>query len=167
MSDRQLGADAGDAPLGLSHAPIYWEGHVAAAIFVLVLLLILFQIGARTELVGGVVWTEELTRWFWVWMALIGCAATQAHGQHVRMELFHHRLSPSWLRRSQRLQCLLALGVLAYLVWHGYQGVLRTWHNESVTLPWSDAVLYAALPLALLLWMLRLVRELWIKEEGA
>jgi TRAP-type C4-dicarboxylate transport system permease small subunit len=146
--------------LGLSHPPLYWEGHGAAALFVLVFGLVLFQIVARTPWVGGVVWTEELTRWLWVWMALFGCAATQAHRQHVRMEVFHDRLPKRWLRRSDRLQIALVVAVLLYLAWQGVRGVLRTWHNEAVTLPLTDAALYAALPVAMALWLWRIARML-------
>ena len=60
-----------------------------------------------------------------------------------------------------RLQDLLATLVALYLCWQGYKGVLRTWSNESVTLPVSDAVLYAALPLAMAWWAYRLICRLW------
>ena len=61
-----------------------------------------------------------------------------------------------WIVNGFQLAALVAL----YLCWQGCKGVLRTWSNESVTLPVSDAVLYAALPLAMAWWAYRLIRRL-------
>ena len=59
------------------------------------------------------------------------------------------------------LQDVVAILVALYLCWQGYKGVLRTWNNESVTLPVSDAVLYASLPIAMAWWAYRLAQRLW------
>ena len=151
--------------LGLGNSPLYWEGWIAAALLMVLTFVIALQIVGRLGVLPGQVWTEELTRWLWVWAALIGCAATQAHQQHLRMDVFSNHLPPAARRVSDRLQQLLGLAVVCYLGWQGWRGVLRTWHNESVTLPVTDAVLYAALPLAMLLWAVRLLRELFTRQS--
>ena len=93
-------------------------------------------------------------------MVLIGCAAAEAHRQHLRMEIFTSFFPRNVQSAMNRLQDLLAAGVALYLCWQGYKGVLRTWSNESVTLPVSDAFLYAALPLGMAWWAYRLIRRL-------
>jgi TRAP-type C4-dicarboxylate transport system permease small subunit len=47
----------------------------------------------------------------------------------------------------------------------GVKGVIRTWHDESVTLFLSDAVLYAALPLGAVLWAWRLFLRVTGKQQ--
>ncbi len=39
---------------------------------------------------------------------------------------------------------LIYFGIMINLSWIGYKTVLRTWRNESVTLPTTDALLYAS-----------------------
>lgn len=133
------------------------EGIASAAFLVVLMLLILFQIASRLGFMPGQVWTEELIRWTWVWMALLGVAEAERQQQHLRMEMLPARWSAP-LRRAVYTAIDAATAVLAlYLAWLGVKGVLRTWHDESVTLHMSDAVLYAALPVGALLWALRLV----------
>lgn len=162
-TEPQESSDDGSV-LGLGNPPLYWEGWVAAALLMVLIAVIALQIVGRLGVLPGQVWTEELTRWLWVWAALIGCAATQAHQQHVRMDLLSNHLPLKARRISERLHQLLALLVIGYLAWQGWRGVLRTWHNESVTLPVTDAVLYAALPVAMVLWAGRLLQQIFKKQ---
>lgn len=132
------------------------EGIVSAAFLVVLLLLILFQIASRLGFMPGQVWTEELIRWIWVWMALLGVSEAERQQQHLRMEMLPALWSAA-VRRAVYTAIDASTGALAvYLAWLGYKGVLRTWNDESVTLHMSDAVLYAALPVGAALWALRL-----------
>lgn len=140
--------------------PTRWEGWVASILMIALCGVIFLQILGRFGFFPGRVWTEELTRWLWVWLALLGCAATEAHGQHLRMEILTSFWSSKAQFISEKLQQVVALATVLFLTWLGYKGVLRTWYNESVTLPVSDAVLYAALPIAMLLWAHRIIRRL-------
>lgn len=137
------------------------EGRLSAALLCLVCLIIFLQILGRFGFFPGQAWTEELTRWAWVWMAFFGLAAAEKHGQHLRMEVFTAALSARAQSGMQRVQDALALVLALYLCWQGYKGVLRTWSNESVTLPVSDAVLYAALPVGAAWWAFRLAQRLF------
>ncbi|MDN5250304.1 TRAP transporter small permease [Betaproteobacteria bacterium LSUCC0117] len=140
--------------------PTRWEGWVASILMIALCGVIFLQILGRFGFFPGRVWTEELTRWLWVWLALLGCAATEAHGQHLRMEILTSFWSSKTQFISEKLQQVVALATVLFLTWLGYKGVLRTWYNESVTLPVSDAVLYAALPIAMLLWAHRIIHRL-------
>ena len=139
--------------------PTHWEGWVASILMVVLCGVIFLQILGRFGFFPGRVWTEELTRWLWVWLALLGCAATEAHGQHLRMEILTSFWSSKAQIISEKLQQVVALATVLFLAWLGYKGVLRTWYNESVTLPVSDALLYAALPIPMLLWAHRIIRR--------
>jgi len=147
-----------DRPDGIQ--PIRWEGWIASILMVLLCGVIFLQILGRFGFFPGRVWTEELTRWVWVWLALLGCAATEAHGQHLRMDILTSYWSAKAQIVSEKIQLLLGLATVLFLAWLGYKGVVRTWHNESVTLSVSDAVLYAALPIAMLLWAYRIAHKL-------
>ena len=137
------------------------EGRLSSALLCGLCLIIFLQILGRFGIFPGQVWTEELTRWMWVWMALLGCAAAEAHRQHLRMEIFTSFFPRRVQVAMNYLQDVMAILVALYLCWQGYKGVLRTWNNEAVTLPVSDAVLYASLPIAMAWWAYRLAQRLW------
>ena len=132
------------------------EGIASAALLAVMMVMILFQISSRLGFLPGQVWTEELIRWIWVWLALLGVSEAERTGQHLRMEMLPALWSAA-VRRAVYTLIDAMTGVLAlYMAWLGVKGVMRTWNDESVTLIMSDAVLYAALPVGALLWAVRL-----------
>ena len=99
------------------------EGRISAALLCGLCLIIFLQILGRFGLFPGQVWTEELTRWMWVWMALIGCAAAEAERDPVCRVLEHEactgaawaggngvsrcgfRVHPKWSKPSALTDC--------------------------------------------------------------
>ena len=136
------------------------EAVIASIIFILLFVIIMVQVLGRSPLFVGPIWTEELARWLWVWMALIGIGAVEKNDGQLRMG-FLAALLP------QRIQQLLSLstdivyvGLVGHLVWIAYKSVLRTASYESVSLPATDGVLYASALVAMLLVAVRILRRL-------
>ena len=141
------------------------EGVLSAVLLIVLSLVIFLQIAGRLGVFPGQVWTEELIRWLWVWMACLGFSEAERYQQHLRMDMIPTLWSAALRRAVYRLIDALT-GVLAlYMAWLGCKGVLRTWNDESVTLGVSDAVLYAALPVGALLWAMRLFLRLAGKRQ--
>ncbi|WP_265519131.1 TRAP transporter small permease [Nitratireductor luteus] len=125
-----------------------FEGSAAAIIFIVLLGVMLLQVVGRTGYFNPPIWTEELSRWLWVWMAFIGIAEVERTDTHLRMDII-----PEMMARTARIATftiidLLYLGITCHLIWIGYRGVLRSWNNAAVSLPVSDALLYASFPIA-------------------
>ena len=134
---------------------------VAAAIFLIALFgVVLIQIFGRTPLFTGPVWTEEAARWLWVWMAFVGIAAVERNDAQLRMGF----LADAFGRRVRLVLFTLIdvayAGIAAHLAWIGYHTVLRTWNNAAVTLPATDALLYASGAAAFVLVLHRIVRRI-------
>ena len=141
------------------------EGVLSALLLIVLSLVIFLQIAGRLGVFPGQVWTEELIRWLWVWMACLGFSEAERCQQHLRMDMIPTLWSAALRRVVYRLIDAMT-GVLAlYMAWLGCKGVLRTWNDESVTLGVSDAVLYAALPVGALLWAMRLFLRLAGKRQ--
>ena len=130
------------------------EGIAATLIFCGLIIVLLIQILGRTPLFKGPVWTEELARWLWVWMAFIGIGEVERTNSQLRMDLFGPLLGRLGRKMLFTLIDLVYLGVVLHLVWIGYFTFLRTWRNESVTLPFPDGAMYLAalVGLALVVW---------------
>lgn len=135
------------------------EGTVAAILFIALIVVLLIQVFGRTPLFSGPVWTEETARWLWVWMAMIGIAEVERTDSQLRMGFLVERL-----RRRARIAVFTAidlvyLAVVLNLIWIGWKTILRTWSNAAVTLPVSDAVLYASGFVAMILIANRVIRR--------
>ena len=137
-----------------------FEACIAGALFIVLFLVILLQILGRTPLVRGPVWTEELARWIWVWMALIGIGTVERDRAHLRMGFLVELLPQGVQRAIGMVTDLIYLGLVAHLIWIAWHSVLRTWNNTSVTLPVTDAVLYASALVAMVLVFHRIARRL-------
>ncbi len=136
------------------------EGSVAAVLFAVLVAVVLLQVVGRLGIFLPPIWTEELSRWLWVWMAFIGIAEVERTDGHLRVEFV-----PEMLRWKARLVLFSLIDVLyfaitCHLIWIGYRGVLRSWNNTAVSLPVTDAVLYASYPVAALFVLWRIGRRL-------
>ncbi|TYB87926.1 TRAP transporter small permease [Oceaniovalibus sp. ACAM 378] len=136
------------------------EGTVASVIFIVLIGVVLIQVFGRTPLFRGPVWTEEAARWLWVWMAFIGIAEVERQDGQLRMAFLADLLPEGSRRVLYTVIDLVYLGIMAHLAWIGYKTVLRTWDNVTVTLPTTDALLYASGFVAALLILHRIVRRL-------
>ncbi len=136
------------------------EGIVASVFFIVLIGVVLVQVFGRTPLFRGPVWTEEAARWLWVWMAFIGIAEVERQDGQLKMA-FLAELLPEGARRALYTAIdLVFLGIMCHLAWISYKTVLRTWDNVTVTLPTTDALLYASGLVASILIIHRIVRRL-------
>ena len=143
-----------------------FEACIAAVLFIALFFVVLLQIFGRTSLITGPIWTEELARWLWVWMALIGIGAVERQGAHLRMG-FLMEILPRRIQRGFALVTdVVYLAIAGHLVWIAYKTIIRTANNESVSLPTTDAVLYASVFFALILIVHRIVRRLASYADG-
>lgn len=134
------------------------------AITVLIALLIVpvtLQILARyIDFVPRYIWTEELARFCFLWIIMIGSMIAVRDDTHFDVDVLPHPRTAAgegWAK----LVVHVAMGVLAFcFIWYGKefadQGLMQT--SEIFELPMIT--IYAAWPLAGLLWAVFLIEKL-------
>ncbi len=137
------------------------EGIAATILFLGLIFVVLLQVFGRFGLFVAPVWTEEMARWIWVWMAMIAIGEAERQNVQLRMSIVIDAFFPKFRLFLFTLIDLVYLAVTINLLWIGYKTVIRTWHNEAVTLPFSDAVLYASYPVAALFIIWRVSHRIW------
>ncbi|MBL4787063.1 MAG: TRAP transporter small permease [Cohaesibacteraceae bacterium] len=142
------------------HARYSPEGCIASVLFIFLICVVLLQIFGRTGLFEARVWTEELSRWIWVWMALLGLGEAERTNTQLRMDFLVVLAGERIKSVVFTLVDLVYLAVVIQLTWVGYKTVMRTLDNESVTLYFTDAVLYLSYPVASLFVIWRVVQRL-------
>jgi TRAP-type C4-dicarboxylate transport system permease small subunit len=140
-----------------------FEACIASVLFIILFMVIILQILGRTAIITGPVWTEELARWLWVWMALIGIGAVELEGRHLRMGFIMELLPKKVQSVIAVITDLIYLALVLQLIWIAWKSVMRTWNNTSVTLPVTDAVLYASALVAMGLILHRILRRLFLR----
>lgn len=121
---------------------------VSVGLMLLILALVLAQIWFRYALHAPLVWSEELARYAFMWMALLAWVIAARHRSHIRLTLFADMLP---FRAQKLLEIVVQASLIAFagvLVRWGFVIVERNLDVETVTLPIAQGVVYLAVPLA-------------------
>ncbi|SNY90253.1 TRAP-type C4-dicarboxylate transport system, small permease component [Cohaesibacter sp. ES.047] len=133
------------------------EGSISAILMMLLLVTVAVQVIGRSAGGFGPVWTEELSRWLWIWMSFVGLAEVERQRGNLRMDAFQ-ALFPASVSRGINLLIDIAFClVLVHLIQIGISMVVRTANYSSVALPIPTAWLYAAFPVGGALTFVRVV----------
>ncbi|UUD62741.1 TRAP transporter small permease [Pseudomonas seleniipraecipitans] len=76
---------------------------------------VLLQISGRLFLPYSPAWTEELSRYLFVYMVALAAGVAIRRHRHVSVELYHHRLGPR-TRAAYHVLISLAVGVFACII---------------------------------------------------
>jgi TRAP-type C4-dicarboxylate transport system permease small subunit len=114
-------------------------------------------------------WSEELSRYLFVWLSFLGASVAFRRGLHLGMEALVNRL-PKELRRALRVCGLLAvLGVLGVVCVTGAQLALFVMPQRSPAMGISMGGPYLAVPVGSALMVVHAVAdlvELWRGDPG-
>ena len=119
------------------------------------------QIFSRyTELIPSYIWTEEMARFLFVWMIMIGAMLGIHEGRHFEVDV--------WPRLSPRPQAVLRLvsnfAVLVFalvFVWAGWYFTRFAWNRISELAELPLWLIHMAWPLTGLTWLLFTGEQMW------
>ncbi|NYZ17230.1 TRAP transporter small permease subunit [Azospirillum sp. RWY-5-1] len=132
---------------------------LAVTLFLMMFALVLASVVTRA-FGEPLVWGDELTRYLFVWIALLGWAVAMRRGSHIAIGNIV-ALLPAPVRLGFELAAGAGVLVLAaVLARNGLTLVERNLDIETVTLFFPFAVVYAAVPVAALLLALETLRRM-------
>jgi TRAP-type C4-dicarboxylate transport system permease small subunit len=145
-----------------------WLLVIAVAVLLVPVSLQIFS--RYTELIPSYIWTEEMARFLFVWMIMIGAMVGVREGGHFDVDLWPE-LSP---RTNAALRIVSNTFVLVFalvFVWYGIRFVKFGWDQNSELAELPMLYIFTAWPLAGLTWVLFLgewfVRDLRTLASGA
>lgn len=140
----------------IDEAVLNVEGFLLAALVGVVTTVIFMQVVFRYVLSSPLVWSEELARYLFVWITMIGASAAVRLGQHYGLDILLKALPP----QLQKLDGFAASTIIAAfavtLVWQGLKESVGAMSHSASSLEISMIWFYAAIPIggALMLWHL-------------
>jgi TRAP-type C4-dicarboxylate transport system permease small subunit len=118
------------------------------------------QVFWRVALRDPLAWSEEVSRYLFVWLTFIGAATAVGEWSHFQVDVLIGKL-PRAPARCFRIFCYLAILFFAYIMaFHGWELLHRIRTQSSPALQLPMILPYAALPLSGLLMALHLVELL-------
>ena len=142
---------------------------LGASVAILVVPVTLQMIARQTGLIPAWIWTEEMARFFFIWMVMLGAMIGVREGTHFDVDVWPE-LKP---RTNAVLRIVSMVFVLLFalvFVWYGYRFLQFGWAQTSELADLPMGWIFAAWPLTGLTWFLfgfqRLRRDLKIAIDG-
>ncbi len=139
------------ATLDFYHRLLTWL--MVAAVAVLIVPVSLQILARFTDWIPAYIWTEELARFLFIWMVMLGAMIAVREGTHFEVDVWPQldARSNAWLRIvSQILVLVFAL----VFVWWGIEFVLFGWDQLSEIAELPMWTIFLAWPVAGITWMI-------------
>ena len=171
---------AGDAPAGQTPLPLgRWGvrayrglGYLGGAILAVMTLAVFVQVLARFVGRAAFDGLDEIPRYLFVWLVMIGAAAAMQRGEHTNLEYFRQRMGPRGRAFISALTNAVGILLFASLIRSSVVLVPNSQLQTSAGLGLPLGYVYAAVPVGAFLIMLPMlwnlavaVRALWRKPS--
>jgi TRAP-type transport system small permease protein len=139
------------ALLDVYHRVLLWL--LVGCVAVLVIPVSLQIISRYTQLIPHYIWTEELSRFLFIWMVMLGTMVGVREGTHFEVDVWPELGT----RANAALRIVSSLFVLVFAVVFVYWGISFVsfgWYQESELAELPMPYIFAAWPLAGVTWIL-------------
>lgn len=128
---------------------------------IILVLTVLLQVGNRLLISRSLPWTEELSRFTFIWFCFLGSVITLKKGKHLGIEIFYRKI-PDKAKKYYNIFIYLFTILFGYIITrYGYEMIKLTMYQRSPILRWPMAYVYAALPVTGVLYILYTVYNIY------
>ncbi|MEA5083477.1 MAG: TRAP transporter small permease [Lachnospiraceae bacterium] len=137
---------------------------ILLGIFMLAMVVVMcYQVILRYAFNNSNVWSEELTRFLFVWVSLLGSFVAIRRNSHLKVEFLVELMKGKFKKYFTILTDIAVILFIIYLIPLSYELTLSTMKNISGGLKVPMAVGYAAIPVGSLLMLLGMIEQLLYK----
>jgi TRAP-type C4-dicarboxylate transport system permease small subunit len=144
------------------------EKSVAGAFFAAVMISIFLQVFTRLlpkffgdSAVISLPWTEELSRFAFVWLLMLGASVGLYKQEHFSLTLFTDWLSPALRWWCELLVYVMEFVFIGFLIRYGYLMSEMVWGQISPALGLRYAYVYSSVPVGAALMAIHLAGNMW------
>ena len=140
-----------------------FEEYVLASSLIVTVILVFMQIIFRYVLNASLSWSEELTRYIFIWQIWLGTSYGLRDDKHIKIELVYNFCKPVGKKFLKIISNLIFLAFCIFLTINGTELVmeLATKHSVSSALNIPFAIVYASLPFSSFIVILRLIGQIF------
>ncbi len=125
---------------------------MAATVAILIVPVALQVVSRYTALIPAWIWTEELSRFLFIWMIMLGSMIGVREGTHFVVDVLP-RLAPRPAAFLQIVTNLLVLAFALVFAWWGIEFVRFGWDQASELAELPMVFIFVAWPVAGLTWV--------------
>ena len=124
---------------------------LGASVAILVIPVTLQMIARQTGLIPNWIWTEEMARFFFIWMVMLGAMIGVREATHFDVDVWPE-LKPRTNALLRVVSMVLVLVFALVFVWYGYRFLMFGWAQTSELADLPMGFIFAAWPLTGLTW---------------
>ena len=109
--------------------------------------VMILQVASRYLFNAPLIWSEELTRFLFVWITFIGAGYGVKKHLHIEMEVVFNLFPKGMQKVVQIILNILAIVFYAYIIPYAIKFTASQYDIESTTLGISMSFLYVAVPI--------------------
>ena len=134
-----------------------------AILLFLILMSTFYQVVSRYFLNFPLSWSEEVSRYLLIWMAMIGSAMALRKNEHVFIQTFVNRLSPARRKIVRYLNYFVISSVLSVILYYGFTFAVFNRTQYSASIHWLSLFWACiALPLGAALMLVYVIIEFFV-----
>ena len=133
---------------------------LAIAVGVLIFPVSLQIFSRYTELIPSYIWTEEMARFLFVWMIMIGAMLGIHEGRHFEVDVWP-RLAPRPQAALRLMSNMAVLAMALVFVWAGWTFTSFAWNRISELAELPLWMIHIAWPVAGVTWVLFVGEQAW------
>lgn len=141
----------------------YYEEYLGGVLFSIMFITLVMQIFSRQVLNRPLIWTEELARLVFVYIAMLGVTLGLKYDQHVGIEVISDKFSPRVEKVMNIIKTVLTGIIIVLLIIIGIEITKRKASLDLVALGISSGYLYAALPIGGIMMAIRFIEKIYVK----
>jgi len=142
------------------------EGWVLISLVMVMTVVVLLQVIYRYLVMQPLYWSEELARYLFVWISILGAAMSVHRRSHFGMDFFFRMLPLRWRRSSASFIFILMGIVVMVLLVQGVVLVQKTADQHSPAMEISMGWAYASLPVGAALMAIHLLVMIFKEARG-
>jgi len=133
---------------------------LVASVAVLIIPVSLQIFSRYTELIPSYIWTEEMARFLFVWMIMIGAMLGIYENRHFEVDIWP-RLAPRPQAALRLVSNVAVLAMALVFVWAGWYFTRFAWNRISELAELPLWLIHMAWPIAGLTWLLFTGEQMW------
>ncbi|GGX41786.1 TRAP transporter small permease [Saccharospirillum salsuginis] len=137
-----------------------FEETLGMLLMAMLLVTLFLQVFSRFVLGSPLIWTEEVSRYLFIYCALLGICTVAKRREHVKIDFFVNFLPRVPRKTIEVVLDISIVAVMCYLIYIGYNMALMQHRLSMVSLDLPMSWLYGAYPVATALLVIRLVQRL-------
>jgi tripartite ATP-independent transporter DctM subunit len=147
--------------------PTKWLEFTAAILLICITLVVTLQIVCRYILLELPPWSEELSRYLFIWANFVGAGVALSRNSHVSIDSLVTRMSGPVRRKLETVVIVLVTTFAIFLLYQGVVTASAMKDNYSITMHFSMAWVFAALPAAGFIFLLYQFQKIFKRKDWA